>query len=67
MVGWHHPHNGYEFEQTLGNSEGQGSHVLYKELAMTQQLNNVHQNNTLLSCLICTQHEEKQTILKYLI
>ena len=35
MVGWHHPHNGYEFEQTLGNSEGQGSHVLYKELAMT--------------------------------
>ena len=25
MVGWHHPLNGHEFEQTLGDSEGQGS------------------------------------------
>ena len=25
MVGWHHPLDGYEFEQTLGDSEGQGS------------------------------------------
>ena len=25
MVGWHHRHNGYEFEQTLGDGEGQGS------------------------------------------
>ena len=25
MVGWHHWHNGREFEQTLGDSEGQGS------------------------------------------
>ena len=25
MVGWHHLLNGCEFEQTLGNSEGQGS------------------------------------------
>ena len=25
MVGWHHQHNGQESEQTLGNSEGQGS------------------------------------------
>ena len=24
MVGWHHQLNGYEFEQTLGDSEGQG-------------------------------------------
>ena len=24
MVGWHHQLNGHEFEQTLGNSEGQG-------------------------------------------
>ena len=23
MVGWHHSLNGHEFEQTLGNSEGQ--------------------------------------------
>ena len=25
MAGWHHPLNGHEFEQTLGDSEGQGS------------------------------------------
>ena len=25
MVGWHRQHNGLEFEQTLGDSEGQGS------------------------------------------
>ena len=24
MVGWHHRLNGYEFEQTLRDSEGQG-------------------------------------------
>ena len=27
MVGWHHWLNGYEFEQTLGGSEGQGGLV----------------------------------------
>ena len=25
MVGWHHRFNGHEFEQTLGDNEGQGS------------------------------------------
>ena len=25
MVGWHHQLNGHKFEQTLGDSEGQGS------------------------------------------
>ena len=25
MVGWHYRFNGHEFEQTLGDSEGQGS------------------------------------------
>ena len=25
MVGWHHPLNGHEFEQSLGDSEGQRS------------------------------------------
>ena len=24
-VGWHHPLNGHEFEQALGDGEGQGS------------------------------------------
>ena len=27
MVGWHHRLSGHEFEQTLGDSEGQGSLV----------------------------------------
>ena len=27
MVGWHHRLKGYEFEQTLGDGEGQGSLV----------------------------------------
>ena len=27
MVGWHHRLNGNEFEQTLGDGEGQGSLV----------------------------------------
>ena len=29
MVGWHHELKGYEFEQALGDSEGQGSLVCY--------------------------------------
>ena len=45
MVGWHHRLNGHEFEQTPGDSEGQGSLVCcspwgYKESDMTQQLKN---------------------------
>ena len=48
MVGWHQRLNGHEFEQTLGDSEGQGSLVCChpwgrKELDTTGQLNN---NNT---------------------
>ena len=27
MVGWHHQLNGHEFEQALGDGEGQGSMV----------------------------------------
>ena len=43
MVGWHHSLNGHEFEQTLGDSEGQGRLVCYspwgfKESDMTEQL-----------------------------
>ena len=45
MVGWHHWLNGHEFEQSLGNSEGQGSLACCsswecKELDMTEWLNN---------------------------
>ena len=47
-AGWHHRLHGHEFEQTLGDGEGQGSLASCspwgrKELDMTEQLNdNVH-------------------------
>ena len=45
MAGWYHWHNGREFEQTQGDSEGQGSLACYspwgcKESNMTERLNN---------------------------
>ena len=51
MAEWHHPFNGYEFKQILGDSEGQGSLACFgswgpKELDTTQQLNN---NNRLIT------------------
>ena len=44
MVAWHHRLNGHEFEQALGDGEGQGSLECCspwgcKELDMTEQLN----------------------------
>ena len=43
MVEWHHGFSGHEFEQTLGDNEGQGSLVYcsltcYKDSATEQQL-----------------------------
>ena len=43
-VRWHHQFNGQEFEQTLGDDEGQGSLVCcspwgLKELDTTERLN----------------------------
>ena len=48
MVRWYHPLNGHGFEQTPGDSEGQGSLVCcspwgHKESDTSEQLNN---NNT---------------------
>ena len=45
MFGWHHQFSGHEFEQTLGDKEGQGSLACcspwgHKESGMTEQLNN---------------------------
>ena len=41
MVGWHQWHNGHEFEQTLGDSEGQGCSLCgHKESNTTEWLNN---------------------------
>ena len=44
MLGQHHQLNGFEFEQTLGDSEGQGSLMCYslwgfKESDTTYRLN----------------------------
>ena len=47
MVGWHHQHNGHEFEQTPEDGEGQGSltccsprgHRVRHDLATEQQQN----------------------------
>ena len=46
MVGWYHQLNGHEFEQILGDGEGQGSLVYcsswgHKELNTTWLLSNV--------------------------
>ena len=45
MVGWHHQLNGHEFEQALGDGEGQGNLACCspwgcKELEMPERLNN---------------------------
>ena len=45
MVGWHHQLSGPEFEQVLGDSEGQGRLVClnpwgHKESDVAEQLNN---------------------------
>ena len=45
MIGWHHRLNGHEFEQALGDGEGQGSLMCCspwgcKKSDMTEQLNN---------------------------
>ena len=58
MVGWHHRLKGHEFEQTLGDSEGQGKLACCqswpcKDSGMTEQLNNeskVHVAMKLLKC-----------------
>ena len=50
MVEWHHRLNGYEFEQTLGDSEGPGSLGScspwgHEEPDMTERLNSNNNNN----------------------
>ena len=45
MVAWHHQLDGHEFEQALGDGDGQGSLECcspwgHKESDMTEQLNN---------------------------
>ena len=45
IIGWHHQFNGHEFEQALGDGEGQGGLVCcrswgHKESDTTELLNN---------------------------
>ena len=45
MIGWHHRLHGHEFEQALGDGEGQGGLACcspwgHKELDTTEQVNN---------------------------
>ena len=54
MVGWHHGVNGHEFEQALGDGDGQGSLACCspwgcKESAMTERLNNKNKFKIVLS------------------
>ena len=64
MVGCHHQFNGHEFEQALGDGEGQGSLVCcspwdHKELDTIEQPNNNnkafsnHLLNTWIKLIIC--------------
>ena len=58
MVGWHQQLNGNEFEQTLGNGEGQGSLVCCspwgcKESDMTERLS--HNSNQEQRSFKCTE------------
>ena len=40
MIGWHHRLNGHEFEQALGDGEGQGSLVCCSPWGTAEQLSN---------------------------
>ena len=62
IVGWHHWLNGPEFEQTLGDGEGQGilvccSSLGHKESDMTERVNN---NN---SASPCFQHKLREYLI----
>ena len=64
MIGWHHRLNAHEFEQALGDGEGQGSLLCFspwslKESDMIQRLNN--NNNSFLCvgvCPMCIQYKQ---------
>ena len=67
MVRWHHRLNGYEFEQTPGDSEGQGGLVCcgpcgHKELDTTEWLNNNPQHPPHLVLQTSVQVMSKHTL-----
>ena len=62
MVGWHHRLNRHEFEQALGDGEGQGNLVccvvhVVAESDMTEQLNNNNKRHRLLPKLGTTKQK----------
>ena len=60
MIGWHHLLNGHEFEQALGDGEGQGSLACYSPWGrkqLTEQLNNKKTE--------CKQHGRKLGLVEY--
>ena len=64
MVGWHHRLSGHEFEQALGDSEGQGSLVRcrpqdHKESDMTEQQLSLSDCN-LLKPEMCISQDPKE-------
>ena len=66
LVGWHHWLNGHESEQTLGDSEGQGSLACCspwgcKESDMTEWLNSNKRGN-----YICTSLSNLKTLIRKL-
>ena len=66
MAGWHHQLNGREFEQALGDGEGQGGLACYiprgcKELDMTERLSSTELR--LNSPIFKSLHEYAYTLL----
>ena len=68
MVGWHHRFNGHEFEQTLGDSEGQGGLMCcspwgLKELDTTEQLSQLTDITSRISILVSFTVQYNQDLL----
>ena len=63
MVGWHHGLNGREFEQALGEGEGQGNLACFspwgcKESDTTERMSNnsIHRKNHVWNLLVLSKH-----------
>ena len=54
MVGWHHRFNGHEFEQVLGDDEGQRSLACYSPWGLKESDTTEHQHRHLTHCLFHT-------------
>ena len=64
-VGWYHQLNGHEFEQTPGDSEGQGSLMCcspwgHKEPNLTEQLNNNKATSSVVDCYSSSKNQYVQ-------